>query len=221
MSSYFITGIHTGAGKTVVTASLAHQLKQSGEAVRALKPIISGYEETESDTALLMQSSGETDVERVSPWRFEAPLSPHLAAAKEGRDIDPFALVQWCQKQMAEDGTTLIEGVGGIMVPMAANYTVLDWMKALDIPVVLVSSSYLGAINHTLMSIETVLRAGLVLQGIIVSQSEAEVDAGLEDTISSIRSFMASDYPILSLPRLPESNTPWQSAPNLLSVLDG
>lgn len=221
MSAYFITGIGTGVGKTLITAGLAHQSRLAGREVRTLKPIITGYAgEHDPDSSILMQASGQGDLDAVSPWRFDAPLSPHLAAAKEGRDILPFDLLRFCQQNPQPDSLTLIEGVGGIMVPITPDYLVLDWMKALGLPVVLVSSSYLGAINHTLLTVKTLLAEGLLLQAVVVSQSEASCDAGLADTRASIAAFLPAAVPVMTVPRVGGTDTPWQSLPNLLSLIE-
>lgn len=218
MTAIFITAIGTNVGKTFFTAALTHQLRMQNKSVRALKPIISGYENDHhavSDTGILMQASGETNVDEVSPWRYSAPLSPHLAAAMEHRPIDPFDVIKWCQQRISKDGVTLIEGVGGIMVPLTPDYTVLDWMCALNVPVVLVAGTYLGAINHTLLSIEQLKRYGLVIHAVIISQS-AEQDCGLEATKQSIAPWVPVHTPVIELARI----SSWQSAPNLLSLVD-
>ncbi len=218
MTGYFITAIGTGVGKTFFTAALTHQLREKNKPVRTVKPIISGYDDAHhdsSDTGILMQASGEVNREEISPWRYAAPLSPHLAAAMEDRPIDPFALVKWFQHRIVPDTTTLIEGVGGIMVPITPDYTVLDWMRALGVPVVLVAGTYLGAINHTLLSIEQLVRHGLVIHAVIISQSAHE-DCGIEATAQAIAPWISRHTQIIHLPRI----CSWQSAPNLLSLMD-
>lgn len=218
MTAFFITAIGTNVGKTFFTSALCHQLREQNKQVRALKPVISGYDESDhnaSDTGILMQASGETNRDETSPWRYAAPLSPHLAAAIENRPIDPFALVKWCQQRITKEIITLIEGVGGIMVPITPDYTVLDWMRALDIPVILVAGTYLGAINHTLLSIDQLKRHGLMIHAVVISQS-VEYDCGLDATSQSIAPWVSSHTQIIPLPRI----SSWQCAPNLLSLMD-
>ena len=219
MSRYFITGIGTGVGKTLVAAALAHQLSQADRDVRAYKPVVSGFDPHDvaiSDTAVLCDVMvGNVELEAISPWQFEAPLSPHLAAEKEGREIDFDALVEWCQNR--QSSLQLMEGVGGIMVPLNREKLVLDWMKALGWPVILVASSYLGAINHSLLTINAIKEAGLRLQGIVVC--EAEESAGLEETCDAIRTFYSTDISILSIPRIMNTDTPWKECPSLLSLI--
>ena len=153
----FVTGSGTGVGKTLVTAALAHQLSRAGKTVRAVKPVISGYTPAthrDSDTAVLLDSLGSDHspeaIDRMSPFRFEAPLSPDMAAAREGRQLDFEALLHFCRDCAAgPEDILLIEGVGGVMVPLTRDKTVLDWIEAIDAPCLLVAGSYLGTISHT------------------------------------------------------------------------
>ena len=119
--------------------------------------MISGYTPAthrDSDTAVLLDSLGsdhsQDAIDRMSPFRFEAPLSPDMAAAREGRQIDFEALLQFCRDCAAgPEDILLIEGVGGVMVPLTRDKTVLDWIEAIDAPCLLVAGSYLGTISHT------------------------------------------------------------------------
>src|SRR5262245_39954225 len=152
MSAIFVTSTGTDIGKTFVTAGLIRLLRDQGAAVDARKPLVSGYDPsvvTTSDPAVLLEALGRPvsadEIERIAPWRFRAPLSPDLAAAREGRSVDFDALVSFSRDAIGSfKGTTFIEGVGGIMVPIDERHTVLDWMTVLRIPVLLVVGSYLG-----------------------------------------------------------------------------
>jgi dethiobiotin synthetase len=137
MSRYFITGSGTGVGKTLLTCALVHQLRKEGRAARAIKPVISGFDadrSAESDTGMLLAAQGlaltQPSIEAVSPWRFAAPISPDMAAQDEGGAVEVDRLVSFCRAQEGA-GLLLVEGVGGVMVPLNATHTVLDWMGAL------------------------------------------------------------------------------------------
>ena len=140
MKPLFITATGTGIGKTIVTTILAWQAKQAGKSVRALKPVISGFTEdtyNESDTALILRSldleETEDAINNISPWRYEAPLAPDMAAARENAVLDFEKLISFCSEAIeGPDDIVLIEGVGGLMVPLSETRTVLDWIKALD-----------------------------------------------------------------------------------------
>lgn len=178
----FIAGAGTEIGKTYVTAALTRRLRAQGRTVRTVKPLASGVPPledpgfTESDTARLLDAQGialeAAAVEACSPWRFSAPLSPDQAAVLEGRTLDVADLVGWCRTQIAcTPGTLLIEGVGGLMSPVTETATGLDWLRALGVPALLVSGSYLGAISHTLTACETLARYDVPLLAVAVSES--------------------------------------------------
>jgi dethiobiotin synthetase len=138
-------------------------------------------------------------LDRISPWRFAAPLSPDMAAAREGKSIDFDAMIKLCRDVVAaSDGTLFIEGVGGVMVPLDARFTVLDWMVALDLPVVLVTGSYLGTISHTLTALDVLVRRNLKLAGLVVNESPTDIP--LKDTIAAIKRF-APNVPLAALTR--------------------
>ncbi len=214
MSQFFISGIGTDVGKTFVTSALLHQAPQ----YRAIKPILSGYEAVSgSDAGELLEAMRQMPSEAagaaISPFRFKAPLSPHLAAAKEGKQISPKALLSYCHQEIKKHPDLLIEGAGGLMVPITPDWLMIDWMRELKLPVILVASSYLGAINHTLLSLQALEKADLKLHALVISQSEQ--CAGLEDTIQSIAPFMPKGASVISVPRI----SGWRDAPNLLSLL--
>lgn len=220
MKKLFVSSSGTGIGKTLVSAALVHQLRASGRTVRALKPVISGYTadtHDESDTAILLDSLGREHgaaaIDDVSPFRFEAPLSPDMAAVREGRSVDYEALLAVCREaETGSEDVLLIEGVGGVLVPLTEDRTVLDWMAALDHPCVLVVGSYLGTISHTLTAVETLRLRSIPLAAIVISQSE-ESPVPPEETRDAIRRF-APGVEIAIVPRL-SGPQPWRHAPDL------
>jgi dethiobiotin synthetase len=196
MSAVFITATGTDIGKTFVTAGLIRHIRGSCGAVGAVKPVVSGFDPDAwegSDPAVLLAALGRpvalAEVERISPWRFKAPLSPHMASTREGRAIVFQDLVEFCRKTMADHhGTCLIEGVGGIMVPLDDRRTVLDLMSVLRIPIILVAGTYVGTISHTLTALEVMARRNLDLAAVVVSESAGSA-APLEDTVAAIAQF--------------------------------
>jgi dethiobiotin synthetase len=209
MSAYFVTSTGTDIGKTFVTAGLIRYLREAGQAVHALKPVVSGYDTSvveTSDPAVLLHALGSPidagTIERIAPWRFRAPLSPDLAAAREGRSIDFAKLIDFSRSEIAATkGMLFIEGVGGIMVPLDAEHTVLDWMAALQVPVLLVVGGYLGTISHTLTALDVLAAHHLKVVAIVVSESERN-PVELEDTVASIARF-AHGVGVVGMPRLP------------------
>lgn len=213
MTAYFVTSTGTDIGKTFVTAGLIRSLRGANRAVDALKPVVSGYDSSvveTSDPAVLLKALGRPvsadEIGRVAPWRFRAPVSPDLAAAREGRNIDFNSLVDFSRAAVdASGGVLFIEGVGGIMVPIEGERTVLDWMAALGIPLVFVVGGYLGTISHTLTALNVLTQRRLTIAVIVVSESERN-PVELEDTVDSIARF-SDGVPVIGLPRLPAGIT--------------
>jgi dethiobiotin synthetase len=211
MTALFVTATGTDIGKTFVTAGLIRALRRAGRAVDAAKPVISGFSMANvaaSDTGALLTAMGRDltaqEAERISPLRFAAPLSPDMAAEAEGKSIDFAALLADSRARVAaKPDALLIEGVGGIMVPLDDRHTVLDWMEELGLPVLLVAGSYLGTISHTLTAVDVLSRRGLKIAALVVSETEGST-VGLEPTIATLRRFVSMELEILALPRLDE-----------------
>jgi dethiobiotin synthetase len=207
VNAIFVTATGTDIGKTFVTAGLIRALRAQGRSVSALKPVISGLDidaiET-SDTGILLQAmerliTPET-IAGLSPWRFRAPLSPDMAAARENRVIDFAELITFCRKAIAAaDGTLFIEGVGGAMVPLDARHTVLDWIAALEIPALLVAGTYLGTISHTLTALAALTSRGVAVRAIVLNESENS-PVPVAETMGTIGRF-APAVPITAIPR--------------------
>jgi dethiobiotin synthetase len=209
VSAVFVTATGTDIGKTFVTAGLIRLLRAQGAAVDVLKPVVSGYDASvveTSDPAVLLKALGRTvsadEIARIAPFRFRAPLSPDIAAAKENRALDFNALAAFTRRAIdTTRGHLLIEGVGGIMVPLDARRTVLDWMTMLRVPVLLVVGSYLGTISHTLTALHVLAQRKLDIAAIVVSESERS-HVPLDETVASIQHF-SDGIDVIGLPRLP------------------
>jgi dethiobiotin synthetase len=218
----FVTASGTGIGKTLVACALAHQARVAGRAVRVLKPVATGFDEMnlgESDTVNLLTAVGqdvtETTIVACTPWRFTAPLAPDMAAAREGRVIDFGAVLAHCRAALGEDHLTIIEGVGGTMVPLGGQETVRDLIAELEVPAVLVAGSYLGAISHALTALESLTTRNIPVRAIVISESAA-APVPLAETCAAIARL--TDVPLVALPRLAPATHPWQVAPSLAAV---
>lgn len=204
MAAWFVTATGTDIGKTYVTCGLVRHLRRSGRAVAALKPVLSGFDaraSLQSDAGELLAALGEdvTDdgIARITPWRFRAPLSPDMAAAREGRTIDFAELISFCR---AASPTLFVEGVGGVMVPLDARHTVLDWMAELGFPLVLVAGTYLGTLSHTLTAVDVCRRRGLAIAALVLNES-VESAVPVDETAAALKRFLP-DIPLAMLPRL-------------------
>jgi dethiobiotin synthetase len=221
MNARFITATGTGVGKTLVTAALIRQLRARGERVRALKPLVTGYSQenaSTSDPAILIEALGlvpsEASIAAISPLRFRQPLAPAMAAAAEGRALDFDALIAFCRSAHVAGETLLIEGVGGVMVPLVGRRTVLDWIVALEYRVILVTGSYLGTLSHTLTALDVLERRAVPLAGIVVCESE-NTGIDLAQTANAIGAFTPA--PVHAIPRISGAQ-PWTRTPDLTSL---
>ncbi len=208
MTATFVTAAGTDVGKTFVTAGLIRLLRSRRLEVDAIKPIVSGFDIAragDSDCGVLLHALGlplsEEELEDISPWRFAAPLSPDMAARHEGKEIDFDLLVSFCETTIEETaGHLLIEGVGGVMVPLDQDNTVLDWIVALETPSLLVTGSYLGSISHTLTAYEVLDAEECTVSAVVVSESQGS-HVPLFETVATLSRFLPS-VPIITLPRL-------------------
>jgi dethiobiotin synthetase len=205
VTAIFITATGTDVGKTFVAASLIGHLRQMGRLVDAIKPVVSGFDPAQaaaSDPGVLLHALGlpvtADEIDRIAPWRFRAPQSPDLAAERENRAIDVDSVITFCQTAIDQRrDILLIEGVGGIMVPLDEHRTVLDVMMALQLPLILVTGSYLGTISHTLTAVDALFRRDLRVMAIIVSETPGSI-VPLDDTVAAIARFAE---PVIGLPR--------------------
>jgi dethiobiotin synthetase len=208
MTAIFVSGSGTDVGKTFVTTGLIRHLRREGRTVEAIKPVVSGLDPqalAESDPGALLSAMDLpvtlAEIERISPWHFAAPLSPDMAAEHEGRAIDFRKVVAFCQDAIAaRRGHLFIEGIGGIMVPLDQNHTVLDLMTELRRPLLLVTGTYVGTISHTLTALQVLARRNLELAAIVVSERQDSV-ATLKETVATLARFSDS-IDVIGIPRL-------------------
>jgi dethiobiotin synthetase len=162
VSGFFVTGTDTDVGKTLVSAWLLTQLDGS-----YWKPIQAGTVPT-TDSATV-QSLAELPVSRVLPeaYLLPEPMAPHEAARRANIAMDMEKL-----KLPPHDGLVVVEGAGGLLVPIVDGAYMIDLADALDLPIILVARSTLGTINHTLLSVEAIRRRGLPLAGVVISGPE-------------------------------------------------
>jgi dethiobiotin synthetase len=211
MSAIFVTATGTDIGKTFVTTGLIRYWRAVGRDVDALKPVATGFDPAEaegSDTALLLKALGRTvtpaNIERMSPWRYAAPLSPDIATRRENRTLPFGELVSFSQRaSAAAPGNLLIEGVGGAMVPLDERHTVLDWMAALSVPLVVVTGTYLGTLSHTLTCLDVLERRKLAIKALVVNETPGS-SVTLDDTMTTLTRF-APSTPMVALHRAPDA----------------
>jgi len=202
MKGYFITGTDTNVGKTVVTACLATLFKSRGEDVGVMKPLETGVDpecssSANSDAKFLIEVSGVQDaLEEVCPYRLKTPASPYQAARLEGKELDPEKIMERFRALQSKHSMMLVEGVGGLMVPITQRYNVVDLALQVDLPLIIVSRIQIGTLNHTLLTLNAARQHGLKVAGVILNPVHAgELDNIEEEQGSLIEEF--SDTPIL------------------------
>ncbi|MBX3349882.1 MAG: dethiobiotin synthase [Nitrospira sp.] len=173
----FITGTDTGVGKTLVSAALALYLKQQGLTVGVMKPIETGTspsKEAQSDAARL-RSIIESDepLGAIRPYAFELPVAPLAAAQKKGQAINLETIKKVYRLLSTRYDSMIVEGVGGVRVPIAPKSTVADLITSLRLPVVVVGRSGLGGINHALLTIEALQRSRIPILALVLNQTES------------------------------------------------
>ncbi|HYM45423.1 MAG TPA: dethiobiotin synthase [Solirubrobacteraceae bacterium] len=204
MRGLFVTGTDTGVGKTVLSAALLAAMAAAGERVRAHKPVVTGLDEPTGerppDHELLAAAANMTP-EEVAPLRYGPAMSPHLAAALRDDRIAPADLIAHAREAGEDGGTLIVEGVGGLLVPLADGFTVRDLAAALGLPLLIAARPGLGTINHTLLTLEAARSAGLDVRAIVLTpwpDAPAEIERSNRDTIAGL-----GDVEVAVLPRVP------------------
>lgn len=200
MSTYFITAIDTDAGKTIITGLLARYLKDHGRNVITMKLSQTGCEEVSEDILVhrrLMEMDLLEDdkIGLTCPYLFQFPASPHLAAEMEGIKIAEDKLDGAISAIQKKYETVLLEGVGGLMVPVNSELLVADFIQRHNFPVILVTSGRLGSINHTLLTLEVLKNRNMSLYGLVYNHypvTEPEITA---DSAKVLKQYLGQYFP--------------------------
>lgn len=188
----FITGTDTGVGKTYVARGIAWTFRRDGIDVGVMKPAETGCRRRfgqliPSDAISLMKAAGVRDsLSLVNPYRFSKPLAPSVASEIAGKTIDPARIVNSFQVLSRRHDFMIVEGAGGIMVPLSGKYLYLDLAAALRLPVVIVARPGLGTINHTLLTISAFKKRRLQIAGVVINYAKDWKKGLAEKTSMSI-----------------------------------
>lgn len=179
---FFITGTDTGVGKTFVTAGISAVLKEKGINVGVMKPVETGCPEgggglEPQDAIYLKRMAGVSDeLDLINPYHFKTPVAPSIASREIGQTID-LNKIKGCYKELASRHTImLVEGVGGLLVPLNEKETVADLIKLIGLSVIVIVASRLGAINHTLLTVRFAQGYGIEVKGIILNYPNLGTD---------------------------------------------
>jgi dethiobiotin synthetase len=200
----FITGTDTGIGKTRFTLTLMEALKNQGYQVLGMKPVASGAafkngKLINEDAELIMQhGSKHMDYELINPAVFELAVAPHVASRKKNEKIDLNQIID-CYKELASNGeVVIVEGIGGWRVPLSNKLSLVDLVRSLEIPVILVVGFKLGCINHALLTAEAIRADGLILKGWVSNRLDKDYRLA-EETIETLNRDLACPH-IADLP---------------------
>ena len=192
MTSLFITGTDTGIGKTLVGCGIAAALTAQGKRVGVLKPAETGCDmrdgELYPDDAMRLAgyALSTLPVETVCPYRFSPPVAPSVAAEQAGVTIQPERLVEVFQTITNQHDVTLVEGAGGLLVPLVGRYSFADLARDLGIPILVVVGSKLGALNHTLLTLHCIATRGLPLAGYILNHPTRTTDDAIRTNATTL-----------------------------------
>lgn len=200
----FISGIHTDAGKSYATGWLARKLMDEGKRVATLKFIQTGNVGHSEDIDVHRAIMGCTlpeDAEGITaPQIFSYPCSPQLAAEIDGRPIDFNAIDEAIATLSERYDIVLVEGAGGLMVPLTDDFWTIDYIASRGLPVALVTNGTLGSINHTLLSLEAIERRAIPLHSVIYNEYFDSKDPRIAaDTVGFIRRYMSKRHPSVPL----------------------
>ncbi|KRG35994.1 dethiobiotin synthase [Psychrobacter sp. P11G3] len=237
MSVLFVSGIDTDIGKTYATGLLAKALMQQGVNVITQKLVQTGIskqangelgiaDDILSHRKLMKISLQHCDLDFTTcPYRYEKPASPHLSAALANEPLDPDVITRSTKALQSDYDVVLLEGAGGLLVPITTELLTLDYIAEQDYPIVLVTSGRLGSINHTLLSLEAIKSRGLTVHSIIYNhihddaeQTDAEI---ANSTIDFLQAYLARHYPKahwLQLPYIEVARTDTISSDCCLSL---
>lgn len=202
--SLFVTATDTGVGKTVVAAAIARHLRSRMKRVAVLKPVASGcYRAREgliSEDAELLAAASDTHhpLDLICPNRYEEPLAPGVAARRANQPVDWDAVSRSIRLMSPDSDCMIIEGAGGLFVPLDDRHTILDLILALSVPVLIVARPFLGTINHTLLTVEALRKEKIEVTGVVINRYPAE-NAGVAEETSPQQIERFGKVPVLAI----------------------
>ena len=205
MNAWFVTGTDTGVGKTLIATALIHRLRERYARVAGMKPIAAGSHalpdgSISNEDVLALRAAGSVDAPTalINPYLLDAPVSPHIAAKREGVLIDIHKIVDAYHALGERSDAVIVEGAGGFRVPITDTLDGADLAQALGLPVILVVGLRLGCLNHALLSAESIAARGLTLAGWIANRVDPampEQAANLEWLASRMNAPCLGDVP--------------------------
>lgn len=205
-------GTDTGVGKTLVAAGLVWALRRRGIDVGVMKPVESGVAgQAHADAELLRRVAGSSDpLTDISPYRFGPPLAPLVAARRQRTRISLATIVRRFHQIARRHDIVVVEGVGGLMVPLTETKTTLDLAKSLNLPLLLVIGNKLGAINHALLTVQVAKSHGLRFVGGVINQTGRLRDDAIRTNPQALHELLKFSY-FAVVPYLRAKKTAWET----------
>lgn len=205
---FFVTGTDTGVGKTVIAGALIKALQARGINACGMKPVETGCRRIDgilhpADGMFLKKAAKmNEDISQITPFCFETPAAPLAASEREGRAVDISTIIDKFNALLKTYGSVVVEGIGGILVPIKRDYFVIDLIKELGLPVLVVTKPSIGTINHTLLTVKYALKEGIRVSGIITNFSRASENTIAEQTSLGMLKQLSPVPTILAFPYL-------------------
>jgi len=192
--NYFVTGTDTGVGKTLISCALLHGFAAQGKRVSGMKPVAAGCDDNgHNEDVLQLRNAGNVTAGygQLNPYCFEPAIAPHLAAQRAGVIIRFSRIAVSFQELVGKADVVIVEGAGGLLVPLNEQQDSADLMLELGLPVILVVGMRLGCLNHTLLTVEAIAARGLTLAGWVANVLDADMPA-LQENIGTLRRCIAA-----------------------------
>jgi dethiobiotin synthetase len=217
---FFVTGTDTGVGKTLVACALVRALGARGIDVGVMKPVETGVGELGPlDALALRRAAGVPDaLEAISPQRFALAAAPTVAARAERREVDLEALLAGFQALASRHAMLVVEGAGGLLVPIGKRATFADLAREMALPLLVVARAALGTINHTLLTLEAAAARGLALAGVVISHCDGRLSQAAEANLTELRRALGSRL-VGEIPPLAAAALPSERAIDLDALL--
>ena len=205
--NFFITGTDTAVGKTLISCALLHGFAAQGKRVVGMKPVAAGYDDNDQhEDAVLLRAAGNVLASKgqINPYCFSLPAAPHLAAQFVGVSINLERIATTYSELVRVADVVIVEGVGGLLVPLNAKQDSADLVLLLDLPVILVVGMRLGCLNHALLTVEAIAARGLKLAGWVANAVDANMPM-LDENVAALQQRISA--PLLGVvPYLPQAD---------------
>ncbi|MCE5194161.1 MAG: dethiobiotin synthase [Nitrospiraceae bacterium] len=202
---FFVTGTDTNVGKTIITAAIVKTLNSINIKTCGMKPIETGCKRKDNKIVpcdgffLKEMNIADEDIDLITPYCFEHPLAPMVASSLENKTIDINIIKGSFEKLSDKYDAVIVEGVGGLLVPIKTDYFIADIAKELNLPLVIVARPYLGTINHTMLTINFALNKGLEIAGLIMNNMYPYQELIAEKTNPDVVRKMIGNIPFMGV----------------------